>query len=639
MPSRRKFLIAGTGALAASVAGCGGGGATPASASPPPAGPAATPPSSPAPASAAADWRARSTATGVVVAYDFSAPPANGGSVIWGSLKASPKITCYQQNESEYGQYVVVDTTIVPPGSTASLRWDVPDCPTSGIAERGDLWWISIDNYADQFSGDTSNNEFWVQWRTRMDPTYATFLFEDRSTPPAYTAYKQLMMGEGMQAVNLGADLAWPAGYVGPGTSISQNQISYVRVDFEGETNMIGTVGTYVYGDTSNYGFKYPSSYHGKPGYVSLETNGADSSWYTDHNSGNEARHTAACQYQIGTGYTDTSTCFIYPSNEWFTLMVHVILGPRGHALSSLGFSYRNVPANYVSSTQVLLPLDTYVEHFDPSASAGMYVIVNGNLTGSVTAQVTVKALPAVVTFTGVVAGATSGTLTAPIANGTFNFQFYDLAIRTVTVTGGTSVTWSPALPADVPTTSGITAGGTTLYFTAGVDGETSGTLTTAPGDGIYGFTFNNPQQEERTITVVGTAATWTGALHAFTTTTTAQPQQALLTLTGLSGTIYNEVLTVTELENGFTNSTIEYYGAYRGGAMQLLHRRTGVVMRVGNYVNDSTGYTPTANYGTFAWTTFMTNKSLTQTHPVAQVWVGQIIIKAGATAPVTPPY
>ena len=72
---------------------------------------------------------------------------------------------------------------------------------------------------------------------------------------------------------------------------------------------------------------------------------------------------------------------------------------------------------------------------------------------------------------------------------------------------------------------------------------------------------------------------------------------------------------------------------------MQLLHRRTGVVMRVGNYDNDATGYTGTAKYGTFAWTTFMTNKSLTQTHPVAKVWVSQIIIKAGPGAPATPAY
>jgi hypothetical protein len=105
-----------------------------------------------------------------------------------------------------------------------------------------------------------------------------------------------------------------------------------------------------------------------------------------------------------------------------------------------------------------------------------------------------------------------------------------------------------------------------------------------------------------------------------------------------LSGAIQEEALQVDEYENGFTNSTIEYYAAYTGGAMQLLHRRTGVVMRVGNYpVGPGAGYTGTAKYGTFAWTTFMTAKSLTQTHPVAKVWVGQIIIKSGSVAPATP--
>jgi hypothetical protein len=512
MPSRRTFLIAGTGALAASVAGCDAGGrdATPTSAPPAPADPAATPASSPVPASAkaAADWLARSTAAGVVVAYDFSVPPANGGTFKWGSLKASPKVTCFQQNDSSYGQYVVIDNIIVPPGSTACLRYDVPDCPTSGIAERGDLWWISIDNYADQFG---ENSEFWVQWRTRMDVTYATFLFADRNAQPSYTGYKQLMIGEGMQPTLPGADPRWPHGYEGVGTSIAKNHISYIRVDFEGETNLIGTISR----DNSYapyYGFKYPSMYHGKPGYVSLDTKGTDSSWYTQHNSGNEAQHPAACEYQIGgAGYRDKSTCFIYPVDQWFTMMVHVVLGPRGHGLSSLGMSYRNIAASRIAPNQILLINDNYVEHFNPSAANGMHIAVKGKLTGSIDALVTVK------------------------DNATY-------------------------------------------------------------------------------------------------------PGKALLTLAGLSGAIQEEALQVDEYENGFTNSTIEYYAAYTGGAMQLLHRRTGVVMRVGNYpVGPGAGYTGTAKYGTFAWTTFMTAKSLTQTHPVAKVWVGQIIIKSGSVAPATP--
>lgn len=508
MSSRRTFLIAGTTAFASSIAGCGAGSkdaVATESASTTTPGAASSPP--PDANSAAADWLARSTATGVVVACDFSSSPANGGTYKWGSLKTSPHVTCYQQNDATYGQYVVVDTSVYPPGSTGSLRWDVPDCPTSGAAERGDLWWISIDDYADQFG---SGAEFWVQWRTRMDSTYATFPFADRSG--GFTAYKQLMCGEGMQPGNIGTQPQWPYGFRGPGTSIAQNQISGVRVDFEGETNLIGTIGvdatTGVVAPKAV--FKYPSAYHGKPTYVSLIT--TDGTYFTHHNSGNEGV-IAACKYQLnGQGVVDRSTCFIYPTDEWFTLMVHVKLGVRGHGLSSIPVGYQNVAAVKQASNQILLTASNYVEHFDPAASGGKYIRIRGTATGAIDAKVTAK----------------------------------------------------------------------------------------------------------DTATFVG---------------------QALLTLTDIGGTIANEALLVDEYENGYVNSTIEYYGAYSGGSMQLLHRKAGVVMRVGNYVNDATGYTPTAKYGTFAWTTFMTGKSYTQTHPVAKVWVSQIIIKSGPDAPAAPAF
>jgi hypothetical protein len=521
MTSRRTFLIAGAGAL--TVTGCGNGGrdevatsatalnplpAAPAPVTPPPVAPAPGVP--PAPAAGASDWPARSSEAGVVVACDFSAPPANGGTYKWGSLKASPHVTCYQQNDAVYGAYVVVDTAVYPPGGSASLRFDVPDCPTSGAAERGDLWWISIDDYADQF-GD--NAEFWVQWRCRMDSTYATFPFADSSQDAtlgpytSWTAPKQLMLGEGMQPGELGMNPAWPYGFRGAGTSITQNQISGIRVDFEGETNIIASSGIDSRTTASSV-FKYPSAYTGKPGYAGLTTNGTDNGYFTNHNSGNEANHNAACQYQLdGRGIIDRSTCFIYPTDEWFTMMVHVKLGARGHGLSSIPFGYRNVPFTRISPTQIRTSSDT-VEHFGV-VSGGKYLRIRGAATGSVEALVTNK--------------------------------------------------------------------------------------------------------------------------------DTSVPGQTTLTLSGLTGTIAAEPLLVDEFENGFVNSTVEYWGAYLNGQMQLLHRRTGLVLRNGNYPYVDTGYSPTAKYGTFAWTTFMTSKSKTQRHPVAKIWLSQIIVKAGATAPSTP--
>lgn len=521
-------------------------------------------------------WTAR--AAGAVAAVrDFTDAPANGGDWKWGSLQASPKTTLFSQNQDYYPYARQVDHAIAPPGSRSSLRWDVEDTPSGqtlvftasvagatsgtlelpfvsalgnpvsavfsdgtarsvtisgtsvtwtgalpsgtpilsmnlpdlGAGERGDLWWISLDDYADQFDGDTANNEFWVQWRTRMDETYATFAFLDRQTVPAPTAYKQLMIGEGMQPTMIGVNPAWPHGYEGPGTSQAQNHIAYARVDFEGETNVVG-----IYGSDGTYpagfGFKYPSTYHGKPGYLSLVTKGQDNSYYTHRNAGDEGVHAAACEYQIGgVGYTDKSTCFQYPVDQWFTLMVHVILGPRGHALSSLANSTRNVAATRVDATHILLAAGDYTEHFRGDTAAPTHVEIRGATTGTVDAVITNK-------------------------------------------------------------------------------------------------------------------------------DTTTFPGQALLTLASLSSPVQAEALTVDEHENGFTGSTIEYWGAQPSGAMQLLHRRTGVVMRVGNYPNEL-AYTATARYGTFAWTTFMTSKSLTQTHPVASVWVGQIIVKGGPTAPATP--
>jgi hypothetical protein len=111
----------------------------------------------------------------------------------------------------------------------------------------------------------------------------------------------------------------------------------------------------------------------------------------------------------------------------------------------------------------------------------------------------------------------------------------------------------------------------------------------------------------------------------------------AILTLTNIGGTIQNEALQVDEYENGYINSTYEYYGAYQGGSMQLLHKITGLVYRVGNYAYDQVGFSGTAKYGTFAWTTFMTSKSATQSHPTANIWISQIIIKSGSVAPSTP--
>jgi hypothetical protein len=364
-------------------------------------------------------WATRSTAPGVVAAFDFSAAPANGGTWKWGSLSASPKVTVEAQNDSDpkVGPNRVIDTTIFPAGSTASLRWDIP----SGLGERSDLWRISIDNYADQFG---ENSEFWVQWRTRMNSTMASFLFADRGG--GLTAFKHTLFGEGMERPNVGGVTTTRGhyGYQGPNTQ-TDNVLADTRSDSDHELALIhgnATDGSFAAGS----GFKYPLFYHSKYFY-GTDTRGQDSSYYTFHNSGNEAKHVAACQFVSGSpdAYTDKNTCFIYPADQWFTLMFHTIVGPYGTAVSSLS---------------------------------------------------------------------------------------------------GTSMT-------------------------------------------------------------------------------------------------------------GYTNSTIELWAAYDGGAMQLLHRRTGVVLRT----NSVLGAEGPQRYGTFGWTTFMTHKDYTQVHPTAQIWVSQVIVKSGPVPPSTP--
>ena len=354
-----------------------------------------------------------------MAAYDFSAPPANGGTWKWGSLSASPKVTVEAQSDSDptVGPNRVVDTTIFPSGSTASLRWDVP----SGLGERSDVWRISIDNYADQFG---ANSEFWVQWRTRMNATMASFLF--RARDGSLTAYKHTLFGQGMQRPGQpGAPARAHYGYQGPDTQ-TYNVLADTRCDSTHELPMVHGIGqdsSYAAG----YGFKYPAVYHSKFFYGTA-TKGQDANYYTYRNGGNQGYHVAACQWineGAGDRYIDKSTCFIYPADQWFTLMLHVVAGPYGTAVSSL---------------------------------------------------------------------------------------------------------------------------------------------------------------------------------------------------TGSSMT-------------GYTNSTIEVWAAYEGGAMQLLHGRYGVVLRTDAVL----GPEGPEKYGTFGWTTFMTHKDPAQAHPTAKIWVSQIIIKSGPVPPAPP--
>jgi hypothetical protein len=242
-------------------------------------------------------------------------------------------------NDASYSAFRTIDTAVFPPGSTASLRFDVPQ----GTGERADAWRISLDNYADQFG---AGDEFWLQWRVRMNGTYAAFAFADRNG--GLTGYKLAMISAGMQYPNVIEGL--PAGWYGfdakspgnvtPGSPMpGDNTMAYARIDSQGEIvlrdytqNPNASVPA-----TMKYPFIYLSKY-----FDDTMTRGQDGNYGTYHNSGIEGQHVADCQFVnpgggAGNLYTDYRTCFTFPADQWFTLMLHVKLGPLGTALSSLG--------------------------------------------------------------------------------------------------------------------------------------------------------------------------------------------------------------------------------------------------------------------------------------------------------------
>ena len=105
---------------------------------------------------------------------------------------------------------------------------------------------------------------------------------------------------------------------------------------------------------------KYPDMYVGKPGAIGTATRGRNLNYYTARNEGVEAtgnntpQAARACEYiDPGSGineYTDYSSCFIYPTDQWFSIMTHVVLGPPGTARQ---FGNNNLPfiTGYTGST------------------------------------------------------------------------------------------------------------------------------------------------------------------------------------------------------------------------------------------------------------------------------------------------
>ena len=295
------------------------------------------------------DWFDRSTAANVVAAYDFSAPPANGGDWKWGSLSATPKTTVYAMGA--YDSVRVRDTAIFPPGSRASLRFDVPQ----GTGERADAWRISIDNYADQF-GD--NSEFWLVWRMRMNAAYNETWFQQPNG--STTGPKYAMVSAGMQDPYVLDRTSQPYrtwyGYEGPSSNAVDNVIADARIDSQGE---IVTTRQFALANASHpTNFSYFASYVSKYFHSTLTFgSGVHGGQFTYQNGGTYQSPWSAAKgwfSQIGDGdtYADAAGAFKFPNDEWFSCALHIKLGPHTVAAQS---SLDGIITGYANSSIELL--------------------------------------------------------------------------------------------------------------------------------------------------------------------------------------------------------------------------------------------------------------------------------------------
>ena len=299
------------------------------------------------------DWQdrtARATAAGIAYGkgaafYDFSEQPANGGDWKYGSISANPKITVEvplisrsydNPNISGNQPYHSRDLTVYPPGSRGSLRMTVPD----GGHNSTDNWRISVDEYSRQYG---AGDEFWCCWRVRMNETYAKWRFkaaEGGITGPgtvwngSYTEPKLFMSGYGMQYPSgPGIYAGRTALYYGyaPGSAQSNDLLQYHSADCKGEIVMITNTDQMVPGGPPGW-MKYIGVYISKF-FDQLYSRGQNINYYTQQNEGSESGYAVrACQfYDAGGGagnqYTDYTTCWTCPTDEWFSIMIHVKFG------------------------------------------------------------------------------------------------------------------------------------------------------------------------------------------------------------------------------------------------------------------------------------------------------------------------
>ena len=107
----------------------------------------------------------------------------------------------------------------------------------------------------------------------------------------------------------------------------------------------------------------------------------------------------------------------------------------------------------------------------------------------------------------------------------------------------------------------------------------------------------------------------------------------------GPAGEAVSSLQSSSQLVKGFVDSTYELYVSYEGGPLQLVHLKTGIVFRRGNYDDDPGSSSHQAKYGFFRWTPFLSFKDGAEQHQIASTWIDEIIISRNRIpAPATGP-
>lgn len=254
------------------------------------------------------DWVVRSTASGVIRAFNFDAtvdfPTCGGGSN-----------GCYGSNfgiisPNANGDYTkAIRDTSVRAGGASSLRFTIP---TNSGGDMAGSWHTNFSaDLATQFGGvGYAGGEFYIQWQTRFSSCY----LKTGAAEPCTGGARSYLSAGGWKQVIIGTgDLA--------GNPVASCTVQEVPIQ---NTNHLG----------------FPQAYHHCGDYLGFDPSFnnpnipgvANDDIYLTQNQ----RVSPYCSFEhftggaVGGGYfpPGTGTCFPYFADEWMTFQVGITVGP-----------------------------------------------------------------------------------------------------------------------------------------------------------------------------------------------------------------------------------------------------------------------------------------------------------------------